>query len=151
MNISNQRRISARIMKVGTGRIWFDKDRLGDIKEAITGADLSKLIKESAIQKRPIKGTSRVRARKRIIQRRKGRQQGPGTKKGKQTARLPKKVKWMILVRGLRGFLKEAKDNKLVTSSNYRSLYLKTKGGFFRSKRHLKLYMNEHKMFESKK
>jgi len=151
MNISNQRRISARIMRVGKKRVWFDKDRVGEIKEAITSADLSKLMQESAIQKRPIKGTSRVRARKRLVQRRKGRQSGPGTKKGKQTARLPKKVKWMILVRGLRSFLKESKDNGLLKSSNYRSLYLKIKGGFFRSKRHLKLYMNEHNMFESKK
>tara|TARA_Y100000310_G_scaffold344294_1_gene456256 strand:+ start:1467 stop:1922 length:456 start_codon:yes stop_codon:yes gene_type:complete len=151
MNISNQRRISARIMKVGKKRVWFDKERLGEIKEAITAADISKLMQELAIQKRPEKGTSRVRARKRLVQRRKGRQSGPGTKKGKQTARLSKKVKWMILVRGLRGFLKESKDKGLITSANYRSLYLKIKGGFFRSKRHLKLYMNEHKIFENKK
>tara|TARA_Y100000310_G_C20690729_1_gene822020 strand:- start:2956 stop:3408 length:453 start_codon:yes stop_codon:yes gene_type:complete len=150
MNLSNQRRVSASILGVGKEKVWFDNERLPEIKEAITRADLVRLINENAIQKRPHKGTSRVRARKKIIQRRKGRQQGPGHKKGKQTARLSKKAKWMILVRVLRRFIKELKNKDLVDSKTYRELYLKTKGGFFRSKRHIKLYMNEHNMFKKK-
>ena len=83
------------MMKVGKNKVWFDKERLDEIKEAITKVDIAGLIKQLAIQKRPSKGTSKVRARKRKEQKRKGRQSGPGHRKGKQTARLPKKEKWI--------------------------------------------------------
>tara|TARA_Y100000310_G_C20210420_1_gene591062 strand:+ start:167 stop:628 length:462 start_codon:yes stop_codon:yes gene_type:complete len=151
MNLSNQRRVSAEIMSVGKGKVWFDNDRLDEIKEAITKADLRKLIAEKAIQKRPDVGNSRVRARKRLIQRRKGRQKGKGSFKGKASARLGKKEKWMILVRGLRGFIKELKEKEMIENKTYRDTYLKIKGGYFRSKRHVKLYLNEHRLFVEKK
>jgi large subunit ribosomal protein L19e len=151
MNLSNQRRVSADLMSVGKGKVWFDSDRLDEIKEAITKADLKKLIEEKAIQKRPHVGNSKVRSRKRIIQRRKGRQKGKGKFKGKASARLGRKEKWMILVRGLRVFIKDLKANDLIENKVYRDLYLKIKGGFFRSKRHIKLYLNEHRLFLEKK
>ena len=151
MNLSNQRRVSADLLSVGKSKIWFDNDRLDEIKEAITKADLKKLIAEKAIQKRPHVGNSRVRARKRIVQRRKGRQKGQGSFKGKASARLGRKEKWMILVRGLRGFIKDLKDKGLIENKTYRGLYLKIKGGFFRSKRHIKLYLGEHRLFLEKK
>ena len=151
MNLSNQRRVSADLMSVGKGKVWFDSDRLDEIKEAITKADLKKLIEEKAIQKRPHVGNSKVRSRKRIIQRRKGRQKGKGKFKGKASARLGRKEKWMILVRGLRVFIKDLKANDLIENKVYRDLYLKIKGGFFRSKRQIKLYLNEHRLFLEKK
>ncbi len=151
MNLSNQKRVSADLLGVGKGKVWFDIDRLDDIKEAITKADLKKLIAEKAIQKRPDAGNSRVRARKRIIQRRKGRQKGKGSFKGKASAMLGRKEKWMILVRGLRSFISELKEKELIENKTYRELYLKIKGGFFRSKRHVKLYLNEHRLFLEKK
>ena len=150
MNLSNQKRVSAKLMKVGKNRVWFDKSRLDEIKEAITKADLHGLIKQLAIQKRPFKGTSKVRARKRKEQRRKGRQKGEGHKKGKQTARLPKKEKWMIKVRNQRNFIKELKSKELIEVSIYRNLYSKVKGGYFRSRRHIKLYLTEKKLFKQK-
>ncbi|MFH1972875.1 MAG: 50S ribosomal protein L19e [archaeon] len=150
MNLSNQRRISASLMKVGKNKVWFDKDRLEEVKEAITKADIQSLIKQLAIQKRPQKGTSRVRARKKQEQRRKGRQKGDKHKKGKATARLPRKEKWMITVRGQRKFITELKEKELVEVKTYRNLYQKVKGGYFRSKRHIKLYLTENKLFKEK-
>ena len=47
-------------------------------------------------------------------------------------------------MRTQRGFLKELKEKKIVTGLIYRQLYRKSKGGFFRSKRHIKLYVEEH-------
>lgn len=150
MNISNQRRISAKLLKVGIHRVWFDNGRLEEIKEAITKADIKALISQLAIQRRPFKGTSRVRARKRAMQRRKGRQQGDGHRKGKATARLSRKEKWMIMVRNQRKFIKELKEKQLIEVSVYRNLYQKVKGGYFRSKRHIKLYLTEQKLFKQK-
>jgi len=150
MNLSNQRRVSAKLMKVGKNKVWFDKNRLEEIKEAITKADLNSLIGQLAIQKRPSKGTSRVRARKRLVQRRKGRQKGTAHKKGKATARLPKKERWMITVRSQRKFIKELKEKELIEVRTYRNLYQKVKGGYFRSRRHIKLYLTEKQLFRKK-
>jgi ribosomal protein L19E len=65
-----------------------------------------------------------------------------------QNARTPKKQRWMSTIRLQRQFLKELKDRKLITTGTYRELYMKSKGGFFRSRRHLKIYMNERNMVQ---
>ncbi|MBL7051633.1 MAG: 50S ribosomal protein L19e [Nanoarchaeota archaeon] len=151
MKLSSQKQISAKVLKIGTGKVWFDKSRLDEIKEAITRSDLRGLIAKKVIQKRAGKGTSRVRARKRIVQRRKGRQKGQGTRKGKSSARLSKKEKWMNVIRGQRKFIKELKVNGLIEVSTYRLLYRRSKGGYFRNKRHIKLFLTEQKLFKEKK
>ncbi len=150
MNLKNQKRVSASVLKVGKRRVWFDRERLQEIKEAITKEDIRGLVKRNLIQKKPETGTSRVRARKRIVQRRKGRQQGKGKRKGTRTARLGKKEAWMIQVRSQRKFIKELKEKGLVDVRTYRNLYSKVKGGYFRNKRHIKLYLNEKKLFIEK-
>jgi ribosomal protein L19E len=35
------------------------------------------------------------------------------------------------------------KEKKIIDDKLYRELYLKSKGGFFRSKRHIKIYLEE--------
>ena len=145
MKLSTQKRIAAAAMKCGEGRVWFDSNRLAEIKQAITKTDIRHLIHDRAIQKRPEVGVSHGRFRKNLIQKRKGRQRGLGARKGKKTARLPQKIAWMFRIRVQREFLKMLRDKKHITPSLYHMLYKKAKGGFFRSVRHIKLYMEEHK------
>ena len=59
-----QKRLAASILGCSEKRIVFDTDRLEDIKEAITKLDIRSLIADKAIKAKPIKGVSRVRARK---------------------------------------------------------------------------------------
>jgi large subunit ribosomal protein L19e len=151
MKLVVQKRIASDVMKCSSKRIKFNQDRISDVKEAITKADIRSLVKEGAIKKQQKTGVSRVRAKKRQIQRSKGRQKGQGKRKGTFKARAPKKVTWMRKIRLQRIFLKELKDKELVTNQNYRMLYLKAKGGFFRSKNHLKNYLDENKLFQAKK
>ncbi|MBT4540328.1 50S ribosomal protein L19e [Candidatus Woesearchaeota archaeon] len=151
MKLVVQKRIAADIMKCSGKRVKLDPDRLSDVKEAITKADIRSLIKEGAVKKQQKKGVSRVRAKKRQIQRSKGRQRGTGKRKGTAKARAPKKEVWMRKIRLQRTFLKELKEKTLLTTQVYRILYLKAKGGFFRSRNHLKNYIDEHKLFVSKK
>lgn len=146
MKLTSQRRIAAQVLKCGEGRIWFDRERLPDIKQAITKADIRHLIGERAIQKKPKRAISHGRLRKHLLQRRKGRRQGQGSRKGKRTARLPKKKEWMVRIRGQRAFIRELRDKAIIAPHIYHLLYKKAKGGFFRSKRHIKLYMEEHKV-----
>jgi len=143
MKVDNQKRLAARILKCSKKRIKFDPDRLSDIKEAITKADIKGLIKDKAITKIHARGVSRGRARKRLVQKRKGKQKGEGSRKGSQSARLPSKKRWMNKIRAQRAFLKMLKEKKIIDDKLYRDLYLKSKGGFFRSRRHIKLYLEE--------
>ena len=142
--LTTQKRLSAQILKCSPKRVKFDVNSLEDIKEAITKADIRGLINDKAIIKIQAEGVSRGRARKRDSQRRKGRQKGPGSRKGSRTARYPRKRAWIDRVRLQRKFLKLLRDKKVVDKKTYHDLYLKSKGGFFRSKRHIKLYMKEH-------
>jgi len=142
-DLTLQKRISAATLKVGVTRVRFDPARLHDIKQAITKEDIRQLIRDGSISAIPEQGVSRVRARKHATQRRKGLRKGKGSMEGKATARNPSKSAWMTKVRAQRSFLKELKQKGIITSEGFRELYRKSKGGFFRSVRHIKLVMNE--------
>jgi len=146
MNLKVQKKLAAGVFKCSPKKVSFDNDRLDDLKESITKTDIRSLIQEGAIKLKATKGPSRVRARKRLVQKRKGRRQGPGTRKGKKGARLTKKAVRITTMRSQRSFLKELREKKIIPTITYRSLYLKVKGGFFRSVRHIKLYIAEHKL-----
>ncbi|MFW6283369.1 MAG: 50S ribosomal protein L19e [Minisyncoccales bacterium] len=146
MKLNNQKKIAGKVAKVSPKRVRFDTQRLDEIKESITKADIKGLIADDAIRIKNKKGVSRVRANKIKQQKSKGRQKGPGTKKGKKNARAPKKETWMNKIRLQRNFLKELKEKNIINSIIYRQLYKKSKGGYFRSKRHLKIYLEEHNL-----
>jgi len=143
MKFTIQRRLAAEILKTSPSKIRFDTGRLEEIKECITKMDIRNLIKDKAITALQKVGTSRVRARKIQTQKAKGKQKGQGSRKGRASARLPSKTVWMNHIRKQRELLKELRDRKLVTTDIYRDLYLKSKGGFFRSVRHIKMYIGE--------
>ena len=146
MNLTTQKRLAAQVLKCSPKRIVFDFTKLDEIKEAITKADIRALVIEGAITKKSVKGISRVRARKRHVQRTLGRQRGYSTRKGKKTARLPRKREWINRVRLQRNLISNLKERKLIDNKTFRDLYQKIKGGFFRNKRHLKIYISEHNL-----
>jgi len=148
MKLKLQKRLSADVFKRSKKKIHFNEEMLEEIKEAITKADIRGLIKKNAIIVEPARGVSRVRARKIAKQKSKGRQKGKGSRKGKKTARLPAKRAWMNKIRLQRDLLKELRSKELISRGNFRILYLKAKGGFFRSRRHLKIYINDNNLFK---
>jgi large subunit ribosomal protein L19e len=149
-NLEFQKKVASAVLKCSPKRVVFDSDELESIKEAITRSDIKSLISEGTIAKKQKKGVSRARANVIKRQKAKGQRKGHGSRKGKATARTPKKEKWMAKVRAQREFIKTLKDSELIDNSVYRNIYLKSKGGFFRSRRHIKLYLNEHKLFLKK-
>ncbi len=150
MTLKSQKRIAAQILKAGVTRIWFDPNRLSEIKEAITKADIRSLIKDLAIQKKPSKSISSGRAKKIRVQKAKGRRKGLGSRKGTKNARRPSKRSWIINIRNQRMLLAILKQKGLITPRTFNDLYRKSKGGFFRSKRHIKLYLKENKLIKEK-
>ncbi|MFH1126315.1 MAG: 50S ribosomal protein L19e [Candidatus Altiarchaeota archaeon] len=137
MNLKNQRRIAARLLKVGLNRIQFNRDRVSDAAEAITREDIRSLIKNGVITARPEKSTSRYRARKRAEKKNKGRYKGYGKRKGKKTARQPGKEAWIKKVRALRDELRKLKKERKIGEDQYRKIYLQIKGNLYHSRRHL--------------
>lgn len=146
-----QKRLAASLLKCSPTRVKFDTEKLSEIKEAITKADVKVLIGKGVIKRIPIKGASRVRARQTAAQKRKGRQRGHGSRKGKFNARANVKLLWMNNVRAQREVLKRMRDKDVISTGAYRNVYAKVKGGFFRSVRHMKIFMEENKLFHGKK
>jgi len=144
MQLKIQKRLAAQLLKASENDIWLDSNRLDEIKESITKVDIKSLIKDKAIKSKKTRGISRHRARERKIQKSKGRRRGSGSIKGSKGARLNKKRKWINVIRIQRRFLQNLRDKNVIDKSYYRSLYMKSKGGFFRSKRHIKLFIEEH-------
>jgi len=143
-----QKKLASQILKCSKKRIWFDPSSLDEIKEAITKVDVRSLINQGIIKRKPVTGISKSRVRKRKEQRKKGRQKGFGSRKGKRTARLSKKKAWMGKIRVQREFIRLLRGKKVIDIPTYRSLYKKCSGGFFRSKRHIKLYIDEHELIK---
>lgn len=150
MQLTVQRRIAAQLLKCSPSKIRFDSERAAEIKEAITKFDVWALIKQGAISRKQKVGSSRGRARMLHIQKVSGRSRGHGSRKGKQGARIGKKREWMNRIRKQRELLKELKEKKLISTASFRDLYDKAKGGFFRSRRHVKIYIDEHNISQKK-
>lgn len=148
--MKSKKELAARILKTSKSKIRFADDALEDIGKAITRSDIRGLIAVGKITKANTNLHSRARARKNAEQKKKGRRKNRGSRKGMKFSTLTRKDRWISRIRVLRVFLKELKEKGLITAQNYQMLYKKAKGGFFRNKRHLKLYLSEYNLFEKK-
>ncbi|MBI2647687.1 50S ribosomal protein L19e [Candidatus Woesearchaeota archaeon] len=146
-----QRRLAAQILKCGKNRVRFDSNKLDDITRAITKNDVRSLINQGTIFKKRLVGKSMYRARRRKKQKSLGRQKGHGSRKGRKSARLNPKRNWINKIRLQRSYVKSLRDKNTITTSLYHELYLKSKGGFFRSLRHLKLYIKERSLMKNER
>lgn len=137
--VSFQKKLSAKILKVGTYRVWLDPAKMKDVEKAITRIDLKKLIKQGAIKVMPEK--------LRMHKEKRGRR-GPGSKKGSKFSVISKKTRWINTVRPLRETLKKLKDTSQIENSTYRKMRSLIKGGMFRSRHHLKIYLEQHDLLK---
>ena len=137
MDLKNQRRIAAQLLKCGENRVWIDPNRTEDASDAITRADVRTLISSGAIVSKQKTGVSRGRTNYRKAQRAKGRRRGHGSRRGTKHARKPSKEVWMQSIRPIRIKLKELRDTGKIDRAIYREYYLKAKGGVFKSRPHL--------------
>ncbi|MEM2582842.1 MAG: 50S ribosomal protein L19e [Candidatus Thermoplasmatota archaeon] len=141
MNLRYQRRIAADLLKCGENRVWMDPEKIEEIKKAVTRRDIENLINMGLIKKKMEEGISRGRTRKRILQKKKGRRKGHGSRKGKAGARLSSKERWIKTIRPIRAYLRELRDKGIINEKTYRLYYRRAKGGQFKNKAHLKLHL----------
>ncbi|MFX1287212.1 MAG: 50S ribosomal protein L19e [Promethearchaeota archaeon] len=143
MSLKAQKRMAAEILKCGENRVYFDPYLIDEIKMAITREDIRNLVKEGIIFKKYKQGHSKYRKNLRHERKKKGRARGLGKRKGKKTARQPKKKTWMNRIRPQRRELKKLRDRKLITTATYRKLYKNAKGGMFNSVAQMNRYIKE--------
>ena len=150
MMLGVQKRLAADILGCAKDRIVFDSERLAEIKEAITKTDLRALVDQGAIRKLPARGISGARTRFAHQQKSKNRRKGHGSRKGAAGARTVRKTVWINKVRLQRGYIKRLRAENRVSGGDFSEIYKKIKGGFFRSKRHMELYLTERGILKNK-
>ena len=149
-NLSSQRRLAAKILKIGQNRVWIDPERVDDVDAAITREEIRKLIHEKIITPLPEKGVSRSRAKTIIEKKRKGRRKGAGSKTGSSKAKITKKDAWMTRIRAQRKRLRELKATRVITESTYRKVYMIAGSGKFDSIADLDRYLKTHEFWRKR-
>jgi len=137
MDLKNQKRMAAELLGCGKNRVWIDPNRIEDVADAITRADVRTAIDSGTIKALPKKGISKARTRYAQGQKSKGRRRGPGSRKGATGARNPKKRRWIQTIRPIRDELRQLRDEEKISRSVYREFYMKAKGGMFKSRNHV--------------
>lgn len=153
MKLGKQKLLAARTLGVSKKRIKFNTstdENLKSLKELISREDVRDLLKDKVIVKLNKRGNSRTCANYILEQKKKGRRQGQGSRKGTANARFNSKKRWMIKIRALRKMLVDLRSNGLLETSVYRELYMKAKGNFFRNKRHMSLYIRQNDLLIKK-
>jgi len=138
------RRMAAQILGVGENKVWIDPDRLNDASSALTKDDVRVLIGKGVIKALPVRGSNRIRGKFRDERRRKGRRRGLARRKGAKGARDDPKERWVATIRAQREYLKKIKP--LLVEGAYRKLYLKVKGGQFKSRVQLIHYIKDNNL-----
>ncbi|MFQ5711695.1 MAG: 50S ribosomal protein L19e [Candidatus Geothermarchaeales archaeon] len=128
VNIRLKKRLAARVLDVGADRVWFDPENLDELEGIDTREDVKALVNRGVIRVLPRRGQSKKEKRVR---------RGAGSRKGKKTARVSKKERWMIKVRAQRRLLRQLRERGTLSPTQYRQCYRMVKGGVFRSKTHL--------------
>ena len=143
MDLKNQKRMAAEILKCGENRVWIDPDKIEEVAECITRADIRTAIASGTIKAKPKNGTSYGRIRYAQGQKAKGKRKGPGSRKGTDNARVPDKRRWISTIRPIRDELKQLRADGKITPSVYRLYYRRAKGGVYKNRRNLRMHMQD--------
>lgn len=133
MKLDKKKALAVRILNIGKDRIWFNPQRLQEIKEAITKQDIKELISQKIVKIKEITGTRKKKKRKTR------RKVGNISKKVRKSKR-----DYINKIRKLRIYLRRIKAENKISSVEYRKLRNYAKSGIFKDLKHLKEYIKEH-------
>ncbi len=139
MSSATVKRLAADILKIGVNKVRIKTEDEGKVMDALTRDDVRNLIKDGSVFGLERRGVSRI---KKKSKKRRGR------RKGKKYSRKGKKELWMEKVRAQRKHLRELLGEGKLDLANKRKLYLKIKGGMFKSKAALDRYLSDNKILK---
>ena len=143
--IKTIKRLAADILKIGVNRVRIKND-LNEtekklVDESITRLNVKDLIRDNVVtviekkgRKRKGKETKKKKTR--------------GKKKGKKYAKVGKKERWMSRIRAQRKYLKQLITEGKLKKEDKRMVYLKMKGGIFKSKNTMYSYLKDNKLLK---
>ncbi len=126
MDLTKKKELAARTLGVGVGRIRFNANSIGEIKEAITKQDIRDLVAAKAIFVNPIKGRKANSPRKR---------RRAGSIRMRPNNR---KREYIILTRKLRSYLSEIRKQGKITNDEFATLRKGIRSRVFKNKNNLK-------------
>jgi len=132
MQLAKKKELAAKVLKVGKGRIVFAKERLPEIKEAISRMDILDLHKSGAILIREVSGRTK-------IVKRKNRRRTGKIKKNVNT----RKAEYVIITRKLRAFVRGLFRTGKIDAEEKQEIRKQIRARKFRSKRQLKESLEE--------
>jgi len=129
-----QKRMAAKALKVGENKVYFDPERLSDIREAVTKQDMLDLIKSKAVKKKPVVGQKKRAHKKKLKRKKKGRRRGTGRKKKVLNKR---KQTYVKKIRKIRNYLENSKSK--ISREEYLQLKRLIRGGQISELKELKV------------
>jgi len=127
MRLENKKALIARSLDVGKNRIILNRERLEEIKQAITKQDMRDLRVSGAINIKEIKG------KKKKVKRKTRRRQGSIRKKVNK-----RKKEYMAFTRKFRAHIGNLKKRNEISNEDYREIRKEIRDSIFKSKAHLK-------------
>lgn len=145
MKLDKLKTFSGKILKKSKHKLVIDENKYQDNKEfvdkAITKQDVRDAIAKGVIKKKNDTGQSRGRARVLLKKKQLKRKRGQGKRKGTPRARQSRNL-YNDKIRALRKRLKELRKEDKLNNKNYREVYLRINGNYFRGKKHLEEYIS---------
>lgn len=126
--VSFQKRLAAKILKVGVDKVFIDSSKIEDVKKAVTRKDIKNLIKKGYIKKLPERVSFPYKKE---------------VKRVKKGSSIKKKTIRVRTVRALRKYLKELKESGKIEKNDYKKVYRWIKGGMFRSRAHMRIFLEQ--------
>ena len=139
--LSTVKRLASEILGVGVSKIRIKPEDIGRAESALTREDVRGLIKDKVIIVKRRPGFKVLNRRKKKLR---------GSRKGSMNSRAPEKGKWMTSVRAQRKYLSELVSAGNLEKSSKRKVYMRIKGGSFKGKKAMLMYLKDNSMYVEK-